>query len=378
MSAALATLARHRLHSLCPYFAMFPETFVRDQLERYTSEGDLVFDPFSGRGTTVLESLLMGRDALATDINPVAFCISAAKAQLPSLSRSLTEIDRLAGSFERCNRSLIEQQAMELPAFFKRAFYHSTLEQLLFLRGCLKWKTDKTHRFIAALTLGSLHGEMDKSSSYFSNQMPRSISTKPAYSLKYWRDNDLWPKKRNVFELLRERAEFRFRSEPPVRRGTVKLGDARRSADFFRAAIGRVKAVITSPPYLDVTRYEEDQWLRLWFLGGLPEPTYGAISRDDRHCSEPKYWQFLADVWKGFQPMLAKKAVLVCRIGAKGLDLEALSLGLRQSLRAASVRFRAIEGPTVTRIHKRQTDYFRPGSKGCLYEADFVFQLCTQ
>ena len=24
------------------------------------------------------------------------------------------------------------------------------------------------------------------------------------------------------------------------------------------------------PPYLDVTHFEEDQWLRLWFLGGPP------------------------------------------------------------------------------------------------------------
>ena len=28
------------------------------------------------------------------------------------------------------------------------------------------------------------------------------------------------------------------------------------------------QCAITSPPYLNVTSFEEDQWLRLWFLGG--------------------------------------------------------------------------------------------------------------
>ena len=39
---------RHPLHSICPYFAMFPESFVTKQLLAYTERGDIVFDPFSG------------------------------------------------------------------------------------------------------------------------------------------------------------------------------------------------------------------------------------------------------------------------------------------------------------------------------------------
>ena len=41
---------------------------------------------------------------------------------------------------------------------------------------------------------------------------------------------------------------------------------------------GPIRLVVTSPPYLDVTNFEEDQWLRLWFLGGPPFPTRGRIS----------------------------------------------------------------------------------------------------
>ena len=74
---------RHRFHSICPYFAMFPEAFVEKHLAASPHEG-VVFDPFCGRGTTVFQALLQGRDAAGCDLNPVAACISAPNARHPS------------------------------------------------------------------------------------------------------------------------------------------------------------------------------------------------------------------------------------------------------------------------------------------------------
>src|SRR5688572_29646731 len=92
---------RHPLHSLCPYFAMFPEQFVAKQLFAYSKRGDVVFDPFCGRGTTIFESLLNGREAAGVDINPVAACIASAKAD-PPIMRSV--IDRLLELEQDCTR----------------------------------------------------------------------------------------------------------------------------------------------------------------------------------------------------------------------------------------------------------------------------------
>jgi hypothetical protein len=88
--------------------------------------------------------------------------------------------------------------------------------------------------------------------------------------------------------------------------------------DHFQSFRGRVSAVITSPPYLDTTRFEEDQWLRLWFLGGPPRPTYHKVSKDDRYERAQPYWAFLEAAWRGMAPLLKPSAVLVCRLGAKG------------------------------------------------------------
>ncbi len=365
----------HRLHSLCPYFAMFPPAFVREQLNAFTKPGDLTLDPFSGRGTTLLESLLNGRRAIANDINPVAYCITAAKASVPPLSSVVGEIRNLMATYAQFSMATLNRERNALPAFFGRAFYRTTLNQLLFLRRVLMWRANPLHRFIAALTLGSLHGEMDKSRFYFSNQMPRTISTKPRYSLKYWRRHGLWPKKRDVFAILESRAQFRLKDGSTERRGKVALTDAREASFAFRSVRGEVKAVITSPPYLNITNYEEDQWLRLWFLGYEARPTYGKISRDDRHGSRDLYWTFITESWRGIAPLLRKDANLICRIGAKDIDVTEITRSLKDSIQAVFPRACLIDPPVVSAPKYPQTRAFRANVVGSTFEVDYLFHL---
>ena len=367
---------RNRLHSICPYFAMFPERFVREKVERFSAKGDWVLDPFSGRGTTVLESRLAGRKGAASDINPVAFCLSRAKAEVPALAKVTGRLDELE---MLCAREQGEAQvgaALEaLPAFFRRAFYHSTLRQLLFLRRELAWRAEPLDCFIAALVLGSLHGEMERSPSYFSNQMPRTIALKPGYSVDYWKENKLFPRKREVFELLRGRARLRLGDMPAIEDGLVRLCDVRESGRLFPEIAGDVSLVVCSPPYLDVTSFEEDQWLRLWFLGGETRPTRGRISRDDRHSAPTKYWEFLEDAWRGIRPLLRKECTIVLRIGAKRLSSAELCQGVRRSLGRVFSVVKELEKPRVSSIKGGQARSFNPAAKGCSRETDFTFAV---
>ncbi|MDB6025276.1 MAG: methylase, partial [Verrucomicrobiales bacterium] len=300
---------RHRFHAMCPYFAMFPETFVQRYLV-WTKPGDIVFDPFSGRGTTVFESLLQGRQAYGCDVNNVAICISNAKANPPTRPKLYDRLDELRALFKET------KVAISADRFFSACFSQDTLRQLTFLRSNLNWKRNKTDRFIAALVLGSLHGESHRSARYFSNQMPRTISTKPDYSVRWWDERKMLPPMRDVFSVLSEMVDYRFESEPPTVRGVVKHSDARKAINAFPQFEGKISMVITSPPYLDTTNFEEDQWLRLWFLGG-PEHPNVRLNGDDRHLAEEKYWEFLTEAWAGVGPLLKKNAHLVVRIGGK-------------------------------------------------------------
>lgn len=256
---------RHRFHSLCPYFAMFPESFAETWLERLTRKNDVVLDPFSGRGTTAFQALLMGRRAVACDVNDVAFCVTKAKTDAPKLKSIKRRIAQLEQGFDGRQWRHAAGQSGE---FFRFAFSSRTFQQLLFLRESLRWRSHRVDTMIAALVLGSLHGEMDKSRSYLSNQMPRTISTKPAYSVRFWKRKRLDAPERDVFELLRTRAEFRYESDPPIGNALVLHRDMRELPRLRKDLPERISCVVTSPPYFDVTDFEEDQWLRLWFLGG--------------------------------------------------------------------------------------------------------------
>lgn len=364
--------SRVPLHSICPYFAMFPESFVREQVEKYSSKGDLVFDPFCGRGTTILESLLLGRRAAGSDINPVAYCVALAKAKRPSLKAVLGRLDQLEEKYLHSLPEDFERQRLNLSGFFKRAFYSSTLRELLFLRDALDWRNDKTERFIAALILGSLHGEMDHSCAYFSNQMPRTICLKPEYSLRYWQEHRLYPRKKDVFAMLRNKAIQRLNDLPGYPAGEVKLIDSRKVGYQFRRLHKQVSLVITSPPYLNVTRYEEDQWLRLWMLGGAPVPTYGKISKDDRHASKAGYWRFLTESWAGLAPLLKASAIIVIRLGAIGIGQDEITSMIKASIHEVFPSTRLLDSKRSMLVG-RQTQRFLPKSKGCKFEIDFTF-----
>ncbi len=364
----------HRLHAMCPYFAMFPATFAREQILAHSNPEETVLDPFSGRGTTVLESMLLNRHAVAFDINPVAACVTAAKGNVPQLAEVQARVSDLANDCQVADTADLDEERSELPKFFAHAFHRATLRELLFLRRRLNWRANRLDCYIAALVLGSLHGEMDRSSSYFSNQMPRTISPKPAYAIQYWKKHRLQAKQKHVFELLHQRAGFRMRDGRPRGAATTVMADARLASRILPDHAKKVSTIITSPPYLNVTSFEEDQWLRLWFLGGEPQPTYAKISKDDRHTSSERYWQFLADVWRGVAPLLKDSATIVCRIGGNSLTVDTIASNVLATVRGSLPSWSIYGDPNISLIKRRQTDSFRPGSIGCKFEVDLILR----
>ena len=347
---------------------MFPETFVTKHLAASHFDG-LVFDPFCGRGTTIFESLLHGREAAGCDVHPVAVCVSGAKSDSPTRTEVL---DRLS-SLETESRSFqAEHYSGDLAEFFELCYAPDTYDQVCFLRERLDWQGDRIDRFIAALSMGALHGESHRSPSYFSNRLPRTISTKPAYSVRWWRAHGYVPPSRDVFAILRRLADYRFTSNPPPLRGEVALSDARNAASTFHLLTGQITDIITSPPYLDTTNYREDQWLRLWLLGG--EATANHHRGDDRHGSADKYQTFLTEAWAGVRPLLANEARIVVRIGGRKLTRDGVMEILLNSLTSGLQRpFRLVGAINSSRVRRTQAISFRNSRPSPATEHDFCF-----
>ena len=361
---------RHRFHSICPYFAMFPEMFVEKHLAASPHSG-VVFDPYCGRGTTVFQALLHGRAAAGCDVNPVAVCISGAKADAPEVQEVRARIDELRRA---CQEPEDDGWTGGTGEFFNLCFHRETLQQVRFLRSTLDWRNRRDDRFIAALCLGALHGESHRSPNYFSNRMPRTISTKPDYSIRWWQRHGYEPPLRDTFDIIARMLEYRFRTRPPAGAAPVVQSDARQAADHFPSLKGRVTDVITSPPYLDTTNYREDQWLRLWFLGGEASVPRGR--GDDRHYSKDTYWDFIQASMSGLAPLLAERARMVIRIGGRQLEKSELRAGLLQSLKDGLNRdVLLVDGGITTEARGTQANAFRGAKVSRLKEHDFCFTV---
>lgn len=246
------------LHSICSYMAMFPPNMPNYFINRYSSPGDKVLDPFSGRGTTPLEACLEGRIGIGNDLNPLAYVLTKAKINVPyerAISFRIDELESLYRDWENLDN--------EIPQEINMIFNESTLYQLLFLRENLNWKKRNVDCFIIAMLLGIVHGN---SPGYLSLRMPNTFSMSPNYVKNYIQKNGLMKPKRDAFELLRKKLE-RCYQRPEVR-GKVYKCDAR---NLHYIKDNEIDLILTSPPYINVIRYGAFNWIRLWILNESPK-----------------------------------------------------------------------------------------------------------
>jgi hypothetical protein len=304
-------------------------------------------------------------------LNPVTYCISRAKTNAPAQKRVQARILQLEEAYRP---QLISDEISRLPIFFRHAYHSETLSQVVYLRGKLMHRTSFVDGMLAAVVLGSLHGEADKSDRFLSNQMPHTISTKPEYSVRFWKQRRSKAPPKDVFGVLKRQLLYRYESKRPTDRGLIFHMDMRDLPRHTHRFPSKVHCVVTSPPYFDVTNYAEDQWLRLWFLGGPPEPKKQIFSRDDRHGDIDDYWAMLADMWRTLSLVLGNKADIVIRLGATRIGPERLVSGLEGVARVANRRVRLVDHQ-ISALVRRQTDSFRPGAKGCKLEVDCHFRM---
>src|SRR5213075_2061700 len=83
------------LHPMCSYLASFPAALAHAFIGRYSRRGDVVLDPFSGRGTTALQACAEGRIGVGNDLNPLAHLLTAAKVEPATRAETATRMAAL-------------------------------------------------------------------------------------------------------------------------------------------------------------------------------------------------------------------------------------------------------------------------------------------
>jgi hypothetical protein len=247
----------HRLHKLSPYVGGFPAQLARYFILNLSDAGGVVFDPFSGRGTTILEALLCDRHGVGTDAFEYAYVLSHAKAQPMGhdefdayLTGKLTE----AAAVNNRRSRLLDNP--DLRVFFS----DHTLNQILRLREVLRGDDSTEAIFTKAVICGVLHGP---SKMFLSAPQKDQTSSTVEYVRRYLERHGVERPKRDVYASAMNKAGRSQLHELPSRRGEMHRSDSRDLP--LRAE--QVDLIVTSPPYLSVLDYSWNNWLRLWWLG---------------------------------------------------------------------------------------------------------------
>ena len=69
--------------------------FVHKLTNKYTNNGDTTYDPFFGRGTTLLKSRLLKWKVHASDLNPLSFVFTKAKSHNLDKNQIIKTITKL-------------------------------------------------------------------------------------------------------------------------------------------------------------------------------------------------------------------------------------------------------------------------------------------
>ena len=256
--------AGHSLHEIS-YRACFKPQLVDFFVQRLTEPGDLVYDPFMGRGTTVVEAALLDRAAAGCDVNPLSRVLTKPRLAPPTLEQVSERLHALDLTWS-------DSYPEDLTVFF----HPETLNAMCALRSYLRklhaeGAMDGVDQWIEMVAVNRLTGHSPGFFSVYTLPPNQAVSIDSQRKINA-RLRQM-PVVRDVVRLIIKKSKSLLRDCGDATRRrlaaraarTRLLVQASSSTPEIRSA--SVSLVVTSPPFLDVVNYASDNWLRCWFCG---------------------------------------------------------------------------------------------------------------
>jgi DNA modification methylase len=250
------------LHEIS-YRACFKAELPRFFISLLTKEKDVVYDPFAGRGTTIIEASLLNRNVIANDINPLSTILSKPRLSIPTF----VEVENRLRKIKFSNRLKAD---IDLSMFY----HHSTESEIVSLRNYLiRKKKNGTEDFvddwIRMVATNRLTGH---SKNFFSvYTLPPNQAVTQERQKKINKQRKQKPEYKDVkFIILKKTRDLTSRLNENL---VGQLGRIGSKAKFMNEDARSTSAIknksvhltVTSPPFLDIVNYVEDSWLRCWF-----------------------------------------------------------------------------------------------------------------
>ena len=256
--------AANSLHEIS-YRACFKPQLPRFFVERLSSPGETVYDPFLGRGTTVVEAALLRRRVVGCDINPLSAILTAPRLRPPTAR----EVHTRLAEFDWTDPDPGDPQLL--------TFYHpETLRELSALRSGLapfrsNCPSGRVDNWIRMTATNRLTGHSAGFFSVYTLPPNQALTVQRQQRINRLRNQT--PPRRSVPSLILRKTNAllktvsdadRLHLEQAASDAILLVSSADRTPDISHDSID---LIVTSPPFLDVVDYAGDNWLRCWFNG---------------------------------------------------------------------------------------------------------------
>ena len=309
-----------------PYYAMFPAAFAERVVLDHTDPGNVVLDPFSGRGTAVFAAAMHERHGIGIEINPVGYVYterSSGQYTDPPLRIALRTWLPMLGDSER-RQMTFPLSSINATHDRPRIPFHGA--------NWLDWRRSRVDCTVMALLLVHLHG---KRSDSFSNQMRQTKAMSPPYAIRWWDVRNSDPPDLDPVEFMTKKINWRYaKGCPRLTDSRVFLGDCvsrlgHVTKSLSSLGVKTVRLLLTSPPYCGVTNYHYDQWLRLWLLGGPAGPTVSAGPHQGKFVDRNAYAAMLNSAFTSAARLMDPDGVIYVRTGSRTVTLNATIAALQ-------------------------------------------------
>jgi hypothetical protein len=318
---------RAHVHGFHAYPARAHPVTARRLVEAFAPAKGLVLDPFCGSGTILIEAMLAGRNALGTDLNPLAVMLARAKThpRKPEATAALIATAKEVADFADKRRKAKLGATRRLPQEDVSIFTPHVLLELDGIRAGIE-KAPPEARPDLQLVFSSILVKLSAKRGDTSDE-PLEKRVSAGYPARLF--------VRKTEELVNRFAEFASLLPSPAPRSRVLLDDAAKLAKVEEASID---AVITSPPYVATYDYLAHHELRMRWLDldvrRLAKDELGArrhyerLTPDEARASwereMAKFFRALARVTKRGAPVVLLLADSATPRGPRGERPEAL------------------------------------------------------
>ena len=246
---------RAHVHGFHAYPARAHPVTARRLVDAFAPARGLVLDPFCGSGTILIEAMLAGRDAIGTDLNPLAVMLARAKTypRKPEATAALVAAAQEVAAFADARRTAKLGATRRLPQEDVSIFAPHVLLEMDGLRGGIE-KAPPEARPDLQLVFSSILVKLSAKRGDTSDE-PLEKRVSAGYPARLF--------VRKTEELAARFAEFAGLLPTPAPRARVLLDDAGKLAKLEERS---VDVVITSPPYVATYDYLAHHELRMRWL----------------------------------------------------------------------------------------------------------------